>query len=122
MGASQLFSSASIRRGWTVAIVLLLAWLPVLLYVDHWSAPALFAPQHNAFDAKRSLFHSHPTDGAASHVDHGHGGGADSSAAPIIPAPSYDSVDAGHLTAVIEPLPQFAARLNIDAPPLPPPR
>ena len=105
-----------------MAILLLAAWLPVLLYVDHWPAPDIFAPQQDVFGAERNPFHSHSADTAASHVDHGHGGGADGSATPLIPAPSYEAIEAGRVAWAIEPLPQFAVRLNVQTPPLPPPR
>ena len=78
-----------VLRPRVLALLLLLAWSPVLLFVDHWPAPALLQP------SSVSTPHAHtPTDGAptdstttGAHVEHGHGGAAESVAGTVIASP-----------------------------------
>ena len=80
-----------VLRPRVLALLLLLAWSPVLLFVDHWPAPALLQP------SSVSTPHAHtPTDGAptdsaptdsattGAHVEHGHGGAAESVAGTVL--------------------------------------
>ena len=119
------------RRPWPLlalpprrlALILLLAWLPVLLYVDHWPAPALVQP-----DSTPSL-HRYPAasggasgDDTAAHVEHGHGGSAESVAGPV-GAPLPETALA--LTAPLQPQADAEQPLHAlanDRPEAPPPR
>ncbi len=73
-----------------MATVLLLAWLPVLFFVDHWPAPALLQPETGAVHSH--IEHSHGSDAGAAHVEHGHGGAADGVGGAAVVGPPADVV------------------------------
>ena len=106
-----------------LALILLLAWLPVLLYVDHWPAPTLLQPG-STLGLHR---HAAPSDGAAgadtaAHVEHGHGGSAESVAGTVGPPPPATSLA---LTAPLQPQADAEQPLHAladDHPEAPPPR
>ncbi|MDE2640447.1 MAG: hypothetical protein OXI03_07680 [Chloroflexota bacterium] len=71
-----------------MAVALLLAWLPALLFVDHWPTPALL--QTDTWTIHSHAGHSHAADGAAAHAEHGHGGAAEAAAGVAVVAPPVE--------------------------------
>lgn len=75
------------------ALVLLIAWLPVLFFVDHWPPPAVLqvaSPHETHSHAAVLSADQGPMDQghlAQGHVDHGHGGAADGVAGTVVAAP-----------------------------------
>ena len=68
-----------------MAMVLLLAWLPVLFFADHWPGPALLQPESGSIHSH--FEHSHDAGAGAAHVEHGHGGAADAVAGAVVVGP-----------------------------------
>ena len=59
-------------NAWHRVRLALLAWAPALLYIGHWSAPALLRP---AATDLASRAHTDSGSGVATLLAHGHGGG-----------------------------------------------
>jgi len=102
------------------APILLLAWLPVLFFVDHWPPPAILHQTPHVTHAHTVAPSADQGPMGQGHVDHGHGGAADGVAGTVIDAlpsaqPLYD--------APFRAQPALNARLRplSSAPPIPPP-
>ena len=128
----------SIRRRWgarQIALLLLLAWAPTLLFVDHWPTPTLV--QGFGGESSTPVFHEHGPSGepyvglvpvaagdaAVSHADHGHGSnGAQSGASPVLVVPDGTQMVASLMSWAMSAVAASRVDGEILAPPSPPPR
>ncbi len=129
-------TSGWLPRRWRtrqIALFLLLAWAPTLLYVDHWPTPALLQSDdarisiHAHGPAGDPYFGLNAADGgdavAGNHADHGHGSaGAQGSSSIVVVAPDGVELTAA-MTTLAAPL-SPTSRVDGEAlnPPSPPPR
>ncbi len=130
--------NGNMRRRWRtgpIALLLLLAWAPALVYIDHWPTPELL--QGNG-SSTVPAFHAHGPAGepylglvpvvegdtsAASHADHGHGlNGAQGGVPLAVVAPDGTQVAPLLMTLAVSPVVSGPVDGEIHAPPSPPPR
>ena len=130
--------NGNMRRRWRtgpIALLLLLAWAPTLVYIDHWPTPRLL--QGNG-GSTEPAFHVHGPAGepylglvpvvegdmaAASHADHGHGSsGAQGAASPALMVPDGVYVAPLLMSRALSPVVSGPIDGELHAPPSPPPR